>query len=106
MVDSFHPVYVARTSFVAHVAGKRRGVSEGDTVNDPSDPILRSHRSMFLLLSQPVETATAGPGEKRSVPTRPQPDDEAEGGHACDVDGCDYVAKSGAGLGAHRRIHA
>ena len=105
MADSFHPVYVARTSFVANVEGKRRGVSEGDTINDPSDPILRSHRSMFLLLSRPVERATAAPGEKRSVPTHPQAKaDSDEGDYACDD--CDYVAKSKAGLGAHRRSHS
>lgn len=40
-----------------------------------------------------VEQATAAPGEVRDV------------GHPCDHEGCDFVAKSAAGLGAHGRSH-
>jgi hypothetical protein len=47
-----------------------------------------------------VEQATAAPGEKRDL-NLPEPPE----GYPCDEPGCDVVAKSAAGLGAHKRSH-
>lgn len=71
---------------VAFLAPGRRMVKTGEVL-DVSDPVVADRRSLF----EPVEKATAAPGELRAT------------SHTCEV--CGKVAASRAGLGAHMRVH-
>lgn len=68
----------------------RRLVRAGDHV-DPTDEVLDGRGHLFVPDANPVEQATAAPGEVRAT------------SHVCDV--CKFVSKSAAGLAAHQRSH-
>lgn len=62
-------------------------------IDGPVEPVGASAEAR--LFAQGVAATTAGIEPPLSSPVP----------FACDHDGCTYVAKSAAGLGAHRRVH-
>lgn len=59
-------VFRAKRGFVAHVGGRPRRIRRGDLVQE-GDGVLTGRAHLFDEVSEYVEQATAGPGERRSV---------------------------------------
>jgi hypothetical protein len=111
----------------ARVADRRQPIIRGESF-DENDPLVRAHRSLFadpeqaaqrakrptssvelgarsMVGRRTVEQATAAPGEVRTVAAPEEPDPELVCREMVDGVECGYIARSKAGLGAHKRVH-
>lgn len=109
-------LYVARQSGTVMIDGRRHPIRRGVTIAEEGSDMLAKHGKLFEPMrvhypapavkrarKNPVEQATAAPGELRAVtPAAEQPDaQDSNGGYACDQ--CEMTSKSQAGLAAHKR---